>query len=48
MKKLLLCLVVAGATVAHAQQFEVVNVQQVKTGLTEVYHPRFMPDGKTL
>ncbi len=48
MKKLLLCLVVACASIAHAQQFEVVNIQQVKTGLTQVYHPRFMPDGKTL
>ena len=48
MKKLLLCLAVAGAAVAQAQQFEVVDLQQVKTGITKVYHPRFMPDGKTL
>ena len=48
MKKLLLCLAVAGASVANAQQFEVVDLQQVKTGMTKVYHPRFMPDGKTL
>ncbi len=36
------------ASMAHAQQFEVVELQQVKTGLTQAYHPRFMPDGKTL
>ena len=48
MKKLLLCLAVAVTSVANAQQFEVVNLQQVKTGITKVYHPRFMPDGKTL
>ena len=48
MKKLLLCLALAGASVANAQQFEVVDLQQVKTGMTKVYHPRFMPDGKTL
>lgn len=48
MKKLLLCLAVAGASVANAQQFEVVELQEVKTGLTKIYHPRFMPDGKTL
>lgn len=48
MKKLLLCLAVGVAFVSHAQQFEVVELQQVKTGATQAYHPRFMPDGKTL
>lgn len=48
MKKLLLCLAVGVAFVSHAQQFEVVELQQVKTGAHAVYHPRFMPDGKTL
>lgn len=48
MKKLLLCLAVGVAFVSHAQQFEVVELQQVKTGAKTAYHPRFMPDGKTL
>ena len=48
MKKLFLCLAVGVAFVSHAQQFEVVELQQVKTGAHAVYHPRFMPDGKTL
>ena len=48
MKKLLLCLAVGVAFVSHAQQFEVVELQQVKTGANAVYHPRFMPDGNTL
>lgn len=49
MKKLLLCLAVGFATMANAQQFEVVSLQEVKTGDRETaYHPRFMPDGKTL
>lgn len=49
MKKLLVLVAVGLAMVANAQQFEVVSHQQVKTGEREVaYHPRFMPDGKTL
>lgn len=49
MKKLFLCFAVAVATVAQAQQFEVVELQEVKTGAEmSAYHPRFMPDGKTL
>lgn len=48
MKKLLLCLAVGVAFVSHAQQFEVVELQHVKTGAHAAYHPRFMPDGKTL
>lgn len=49
MKKLLLFMAVSFAVLANAQQFEVVSLQQVKTGDRETaYHPRFMPDGKTL
>lgn len=49
MKRILLSMAVIAATVAQAQQFEVVNVEQVKTGAqTAVYHPRFMPDGNLL
>ncbi len=37
------------AAIAQAQQFEVVNLEQVKTGAqAAVYHPRFMPDGNLL
>ena len=49
MKKMLLCLAVATAFIANAQQFEVVSLQRVNTGAkTEAYHPRFMPDGNLL
>lgn len=49
MKKLLLCLAVAMGLSTHAQQFEVVSLQQVNTGTkTAAYHPRFMPDGNLL
>lgn len=48
MRKLLLCMAVAVATVSNAQQFEVVEIQRVKTGSETAYHPKFMPDGKTL
>lgn len=49
MKKLLLLLAVGFAMTANAQRFEVTSLQEVKTG-TEMptFHPRFMPDGKTL
>ena len=49
MKKLLLMVTVMFAMVANAQQFEVTSLQEVKTK-TEMptFHPRFMPDGKTL
>lgn len=49
MKKSLLLLAVAFAFVANAQQFEVTSLQEVKVD-TEMptFHPRFMPDGKTL
>lgn len=49
MKKLLLLVTVAFAIVANAQQFEVTSLQEVKAK-TEMptFHPRFMPDGKTL
>jgi hypothetical protein len=48
MKKLLLCMAVAVATIGNAQQFEVVEIQRIKTGVQQAFHPRFMPDGKTL
>ena len=48
MKKLFLCIALGAALTSYAQQFEVVELQQVKTGATRAYHPRFMPDGKTL
>lgn len=49
MKKVLLCMAVSLATMASAQQFEVVSLQQVKTGDREAaYHPRFMPDGNAI
>ena len=49
MKKILLFLMVVSALIVDAQQFEVVSLQQVKTGEREAaYHPRFMPNGKTL
>lgn len=49
MKKVLLCVAVSLATMASAQQFEVVSLQQVKTGEREMaFHPRFMPDGNSL
>lgn len=49
MKKSLLLLAVVFAFVANAQQFEVTSLQEVKVD-TEMptFHPRFMPDGKTL
>ncbi|MBQ7853351.1 MAG: PD40 domain-containing protein [Muribaculaceae bacterium] len=49
MKKLVLTLATMVALTASAQQFEVVNVEQVPTGdNTMTFHPRFMPDGKLL
>lgn len=49
MKRILILLAISFAVVANAQQFEVVSIQQVKTGERETaYHPRFLPDGKTL
>lgn len=39
---------VAVATIGNAQQFEVVEIQRIKTGVQQAFHPRFMPDGKTL
>ena len=48
MKKLLLFIAVGVATMANAQQFEVTSLQEVKTGGIAAFHPRFMPDGKTL
>ncbi|MEE1297614.1 MAG: hypothetical protein UHE62_02655 [Muribaculaceae bacterium] len=48
MKKLLLFMAVGVATIANAQQFEVTALQEVKTGGIAAFHPRFMPDGKTL
>lgn len=49
MKKLFFCIAVAIASIAHAQQFEVTSLQQVKTGSqTAVYHPKFMPNGNIL
>ncbi len=49
MKKIFVLFAVSFATIVNAQQFEVVSVQQVKTGERETaFHPRFMPDGKTL
>ena len=48
MKKLLLCMAVAVATIGNAQQFEVVEIQRIKTGVHQAFQPRFMPDGKTL
>ncbi|MEE0974356.1 MAG: hypothetical protein UH853_01430 [Muribaculaceae bacterium] len=48
MKKLFLCIALGAALTSYAQQFEVVELQQVKTGATQAFHPRFMPDGKSL
>lgn len=48
MKKLLLFIAVGVATIANAQQFEVTSLQEVKTDGHAAFHPRFMPDGKTL
>lgn len=49
MKKLFFCMAVAVASIAQAQQFEVVNLTQVKAGTqTMAYHPKFMPDGNLL
>ena len=39
---------VAVSTIGNAQQFEVVEIQRIKTGVQQAFHPRFMPDGKTL
>ena len=49
MKKILLSLAVVTALTAHAQRFQIVSLQEVKPN-TEMptFHPRFMPDGKTL
>ncbi len=49
MKKLVLTLAAMVALTASAQQFEVVNVEQVPTGdHSMTFHPRFMPDGNLL
>ncbi len=49
MKRLLTSVTVALALLANAQQFEVVEMQQLKVGdLQEAYHPVFSPDGKSL
>lgn len=49
MKRLLTSVTVAVALLANAQQFEVVEMQQLKVGdLQGAYHPVFSPDGKSL
>lgn len=49
MKKVLFCLAIATTLCAQAQQFEVVDLQKIKTGTkTQAFHPRFMPDGNLL
>ncbi|MBR1964674.1 MAG: hypothetical protein IKA19_08290, partial [Muribaculaceae bacterium] len=49
MRKLVLSLVLTVATVSYAQQFEVVELTQVKTGAQkQAFHPKFMPDGNLL
>lgn len=49
MKRLLTSVTVALALMANAQQFEVVEMQQLKVGdLQGAYHPVFSPDGKSL
>lgn len=49
MKKFFLTVAMSVAIMANAQQFDVVSLQQVNTGVREAaYHPRFMPDGKSL
>lgn len=48
MKKLLSLIAVLVAMSAYAQQFEVTELQRIKTGANTAYHPKFMPDGKTL
>lgn len=49
MKKLLTSVTVALALISNAQQFEVVEMQQLKVGdLQGAYHPVFSPDGKSL
>lgn len=46
---MLLLMAVAFAMVANAQQFEVTSLQEVKASAqAPTFHPRFMPDGKTL
>lgn len=40
---------VIAAIGANAQQFEVIELQKIKTGTkTQVYHPRFLPNGNLL
>lgn len=40
---------VVASICANAQQFEVIDLQKIKTGTkTQVFHPRFMPDGNLL
>ena len=49
MKKLLLTVAAVVALSAQAQQFEVVECQQLSVGAnTEVFHPIFTPDGNSL
>lgn len=50
MKKLLLSITICVSQLfCFAQDFEVVSTQQVKTDCnTSVFHPQFLPDGKTL
>lgn len=49
MRKLLLFMAVGIGLIANAQQFEVTSLQEVKTSAkAPTFHPRFMPDGKTL
>ena len=49
MKKLILSVAVCLSATVSAQQFKVVSLQEVNSG-TEMptFHPRFMPDGKSL
>lgn len=49
MRKALLSMAVIASICANAQQFEVIDIQKVKTGTkTQAFHPRFMPDGNLL
>ena len=50
MKKLLLSIaILSSATIANAQNFEVVSTQQINLGKNvTAYHPKFMPGGESL
>lgn len=49
MKKFFLTVAMGLSFMVQAQQFDVVSLQQVNTGVREAaYHPRFMPDGRSL